>query len=382
MIASQIFRTGKPHFYQEAWVHTESTEAGESECEEILARTVARAVVRGACGFMPWNWNKLLAYWRYGASETETGDLTLGACAQGDSVRRRGWFTLRNWATLLDGVSFDQTLEAQIVHLYPRRTVTADRPPLWLEALRGRSLPCLGVNDRDFANTDLTRAKLVVVPHFGMGYRDSTYRKLLAFASQGGVVWAHADSLRRDEEGKLDANRAVQFTNARSALGRGAMEWYFGWTIPARWEPGVSTRRFEQVLDGMKWERAPEGVIPLVDGELRFQGDKDLNVIRTIQIVEKEAGGTVARAWSGYGDALSWPGISLTSRGQLFVMRIDSRTFRVSGDQVRVEAAGPVKAVLAEYPRYGLQTSRDGGATVIEPRGWQRGYWFELRVGG
>ena len=61
---------------------------GEIEVEKILSQTIARTVVRGGCGFMPWNWNKLLAYWRYGASETESWDHDLGACAQGEGVRR------------------------------------------------------------------------------------------------------------------------------------------------------------------------------------------------------------------------------------------------------------------------------------------------------
>ena len=378
-IAEQRFRTGKPHFYHEAWVHSEPTDAGEAEDEQILCQTIARAVVRGACGLMPWNWNRLLAYWRYGASETEVGDLTLGACAQGEGVRRRGWFALRNWAELMEGVSFDQTLAGQIAHLYPRLTITADRPQLWLEALSAQNLACVGINDREFADADLAGTRLVIVPHFGMGYRESTYRKLMAYAAAGGVVWAHADSLRRDEEGKLASTRTVQFTNARLAAGRGALEWYFGWSIPTRWEPGSSSHRFEQILRGMNWTRPAEGVMPLANGQLRFQGDKDQTAIRTVQIVD--GGGTVSRAWSGDGSPLAWPEISLRSAGQLFVVRVDSHAFRVSGEAVRVRSSAAVTARLAEYPRFKLAQRRDGGEAVIEPHGWQRGYWFEVRLG-
>jgi hypothetical protein len=375
--ATQIYRTGKPHFYHEAWAPTPSDEKGEIEVEKILSQTIARTVVRGGCAFMPWNWNKLLAYWKYGASETESWDHDLGACAQGEGVRRRGWYALRNWATLMDGVSFDQTLAAQIVHLYPRLTITADRPQLWLEALRAQNLPCVGVNDLEFADANLTRTRLVIVPHFGMGYRRSTYEKVMAFAAQGGVVWAHADSMRRDEDGKLDSTRTVQFNNARTAAGRGALEWYFGWSIPTRWEPGTSTHRFEQLIRGMSWVRPADGVMPLVNGELRFQGDRDLDAIRTVQIVD--GAGAITRAWSGDGSPLSWPGINISGPGQLFVMRVDSHTFRVSGGQVRVESSAPVSATLPEYPRYQLARRVDQGATVIEPHGWQRAYWFELR---
>jgi hypothetical protein len=378
-LADQVFHTGKPHFYHEAWVHSESTEPGETEDEQTLCQTIARTVVRGACGFMPWNWNKLLAYWRYGASETEVGDLTLGACAQGEGVRRRGWFALRNWANLLDGVSFDQTLAGQVAHIYPRLTITGDRPQLWLETLRAQNLPCVGINDREFADADLTGTRLVIVPHFGMGYRQSTYQKVMAFAAQGGVVWAHADSLRRDEDGKLDSTRTVQFTDARIAMGRGALEWYFGWSIPTRWEPGTSSHRFEQLIRGMNWVRPPDGVMPLIKGELRFKGDKDLAAIRTVQILDTT--GIVMRAWSGYGDPLPWPEISLSSPGQLFVMRIDSHTFRVSGVQVRVTSSLPVSAIMPEFQHYPLAKRTDRGEAVIEPHGWQRGYWFELRLG-
>jgi len=376
--ATQIFRTGKPHLYHEAWAPTPSNEEGEKEVEKILSQTIARAVVRGGCAFMPWNWNKLLAYWRYGASETESWDHDLGACTQGEGVRRRGWYALRNWATLTDGVSFDQTLAAQIVHLYPRLTITGDRPQLWLESLRQHNLQCVGINDREFADADLTGTRLVIVPHFGMGYRQSTYEKVMAFAAQGGLVWAHADSLRRDEDGKLDPTRTVQFTNARIAAGRGALEWYFGWSIPTRWEPGTSTHRFEQLIRGIDWVRPAEGVMPLIDGELRFQGDTDVDSIRTVQIVD--GAGTVTRAWSGDGSTLSWPEISISSPGQLFVMRVDSRTLRVSGEQVRVASSAPVSAILSEYPRYELARRADQGGSIIELHGWQCGYWFELRL--
>jgi hypothetical protein len=212
-----------------------------------------------------------------------------------------------------------------------------------------------------------------------MGYRQSTYQKVMAFAAQGGVVWAHADSLRRDEDGKLDSTRTVQFTDARIAMGRGALEWYFGWSIPTRWEPGTSSHRFEQLIRGMNWVRPPDGVMPLIKGELRFKGDKDLAAIRTVQILDTT--GIVMRAWSGYGDPLPWPEISLSSPGQLFVMRIDSHTFRVSGVQVRVTSSLPVSAIMPEFQHYPLAKRTDRGEAVIEPHGWQRGYWFELRLG-
>jgi hypothetical protein len=379
MVDAQVFRTGKPHLFHEAWVHTESTPDGEIEVEKILSQTIARTIVRGGCGFMPWNWNKLLAYWRYGGSETEVGDLTLGACANGTGVRRRGWFALRNWARLLDGVSFDQTLAGQIIYVYPRLTITGDRPQLWVEALWARNLPCIGINDREFAEADLSGAKLIVVPHYGKGYRGSTYQRIMKFAEGGGVVWAHADSLRRDEEGSLAPGRSVQFTNARVALGGGAIEWYFGWSVPTKWESGTSSHRFEQVLRGINWQRPAQGVMPLAIGELRFHGDKELKEIRTVQIVDKS--GTVTRAWSGLGDPLTWLGLALSSPGQLFSMRVDPNTFHVYGERVRVESSASVSVTLPDFPRYSLTKREENGSTVVELQNWQRGHWFDLHLG-
>ena len=149
--------------------------------------------------------------------------------------------------------------------------------------------------------------------------------------------------------------------------------------MPTKWEPGTSSHRFEQLIRGMNWVRPADGVMPLINGELRFHGDKDLNVIRTVQIADGT--GTVTRAWSGYGDPLSWPGITLSSPGQLFAMRVDANTFRIYGEKVRVTSSAAVAARLPEFPRYELTKRVEGGATVIEPHGWQRGCWFELRLG-
>jgi hypothetical protein len=323
---------------------------------------------------MPWNWNKLAAYWKYGMSWVESWDHDLGACAQGEGVRRRGWFAMRNWAALLDGVSFDQSHAAQIAYLYPRFTVTGDRPEIWLDTLRKQNLSCMGINDREFGNVDLTRTRLVIVPHYGMGYRFSTYQKLLAFAAAGGIVWAHADSFRRDENGKLDRDRNVRFIDDRVTTGSGTIEWYFGWSLPDR-----TIMRFEQLLHSTDWARLTKGQIPLLGGELRFTADDDLESIRTVQVVD--GNGIVARAWSGDGSPLSWPGVRLSSPGQLFVRRQAPGTFRVYGEQVRVAASAVLSASIREHASYALAKRKEDGDVIIQPQGWQRGYWFDLQVG-
>ena len=201
----------------------------------------------------------------------------------------------------------------------------------------------------------------------------------MKFAAQGGIVWAHADSLRRDETGKLDPARNVQFTNARIATGKGAIEWYFGWSIPTRWESPKTDPRFEKLVRSMDWKRPADGVMPLLEGELRYKADKELTAVRTVEIVDKS--GAVTKAWSGYGDSLAWPGIALRSPGQLFATRVNERTFHVSGEKVRVESSAPVRAILSDYPDHKLTTRTENNATVIEPHGWQRGHWFEIRLG-
>jgi hypothetical protein len=372
--AAQVFNSGKPFFYHELYVPTPATAQGEADVERDLSRAIARTVVRGGCGLMPWNWNKLAAYWKYGMSWVESWDHDLGACTQGEGVRRRGWFVMRNWAALLDGVSFDQSHAAQIAYLYPRFTITSDRPEMWLDTLRKENLTCRGINDREFASADLTGTRLVIVPHYGMGYRFATYQKLLEFAARGGIVWAHADGLRRDENGNLDANRTVRFTDERVAAGSGAIEWYFGWTLTDR-----TIARFAQLLRTMDWTRPAKGQIPLLTGKLRFAGDDELESIRTVQVAD--ANGIVVRAWSGDGSPLSWPGIRLSSPGQLFVRRQSPRTFSVHGEQVRVAASGPVSASIREHAGYLLTKRKEGEDVIIQPQGWQRGYWFELQVG-
>jgi hypothetical protein len=207
-----------------------------------------------------------------------------------------------------------------------------------------------------------------------MGYRFATYQKLLEFAARGGIVWAHADGLRRDENGNLDANRTVRFTDERVAAGSGAIEWYFGWTLTDR-----TIARFAQLLRTMDWTRPAKGQIPLLTGKLRFAGDDELESIRTVQVAD--ANGIVVRAWSGDGSPLSWPGIRLSSPGQLFVRRQSPRTFSVHGEQVRVAASGPVSASIREHAGYLLTKRKEGEDVIIQPQGWQRGYWFELQVG-
>ena len=71
-------------------------------------------------GYMPWNWNQFYANWRYGTSSSNSGTTTWAACVHADGTPRRGGVVLRNWAALLDGVSFDQRANRQVVFVYPK----------------------------------------------------------------------------------------------------------------------------------------------------------------------------------------------------------------------------------------------------------------------
>jgi hypothetical protein len=128
----------------------------------------------------------------------------------------------------------------------------------------------------------------------------------------------------------------------------------------------------------MSWERSAPGVMPLSGGELRFEADQNLVSIRTVHVADSK--GTVTGAWSGFGDPLNLPGLTLKSPEQLFVIRHDANTYQVYGDKVSASASSGISATLIGHPAQPLSIATKGSETLIAPKGWQRGHWFELRV--
>ena len=172
------FHTGKPHLLQEAWIDTATTFAGETDLGRLTSLGVAITLHDQGAGYMPWNWNQFYANWRYGTKFVELWDNDLGACVHADLTPRRGGIMLRNWAVLLDGVSFDQQANRQVVFVYPKTFYAGEGTADYLNVLYNHHVPFRAVNDADFAHADLAAARLVVLPYTARGYRESTWRRL------------------------------------------------------------------------------------------------------------------------------------------------------------------------------------------------------------
>ena len=145
------FHTGKPHLLQEAWIDTETTFAGETDLGRLTSLGVAITLHDHGAGYMPWNWNQFYTNWRYGTKFVELWDNDLGACVHADLTPRRGGVMLRNWAVLLDGVSFDQQAERQVVFVYPKTFYAGEGTAEYLDALYSHRVPFRAVNDADLA---------------------------------------------------------------------------------------------------------------------------------------------------------------------------------------------------------------------------------------
>ena len=181
---------------------------------------VALTLREQAAGFMPWNWNQFYTNWRYGASFVECWDNDLGSCVHADATPRAGGIVLRNWAAMLDGVSFDQRANRQVVFLYPKRFYSGAGTAEYLQSLYQHGIPFRAINDADLAAADLAGAKLIIVPYTGLGCRESTWKRLREFAANGGAVFAHNDMLMLDEDGRVAESRHVTLREGREQAGR------------------------------------------------------------------------------------------------------------------------------------------------------------------
>ena len=93
--------------------------------------------------------------WRYGTSFVEFWDNDLGCCVHADATPRSGGIVLRNWAALLNGVSFDQSASRQVVFLYPKRFYAGAGTADYLHSLYQHGIPFRAINDADLAEADL-----------------------------------------------------------------------------------------------------------------------------------------------------------------------------------------------------------------------------------
>ena len=122
-------------------------------------------------------------------------DLELGCCVHGDGTPRHGLINMRNWAALMEGLAFDQSANQQVVFIYPKTCLMGGGYE-YAVYLKDHNIPFIGVNDRDFANFDLSNTKVVFAPYYALGYREETWQTLRKFAIKGGVVFAHSDNMQ------------------------------------------------------------------------------------------------------------------------------------------------------------------------------------------
>lgn len=119
---------------------------------------------------MPWNWNMSMVNWRYKVGFVDYWDLELGCCVHPDGTPRHGLITMRNWAALMEGLAFDQTANQQVVFIYPKTCLEGGGYE-YTVYLKENHIPFIGVNDRDFADFDLSHTKAVFAPYYALGYR-------------------------------------------------------------------------------------------------------------------------------------------------------------------------------------------------------------------
>jgi hypothetical protein len=383
------FDTGKPHVLQEVWMPTPTTRAGESELAHCMSLTVAITLRERAAGLMPWNWNQFQANWRYGGSFVEFWDNDLGSCVHPDATPRSGSVMLRNWAALLDGLSFDQRADQQVVFVYPKTFYSGAGTAEYIYALHQQGVPFHAINDTDFDTANLKGVRLVVVPYTARGYRDSTWNRLRKFAAAGGIVFAHNDTLMLDEDGQIAKSRQIPLRDGREPVGSGAFQWIMGWNSL---EQGRILNTFQQTIDTLKLDRYRPHVLPLVDGgQIRFR-----DVARThrttmkhdwfsaapmpdraeplaVEVVDRQ--GHLLRGWASEGQSLEWGLMKFRSPGQLFLLRNEPGHYVLAGRTLVISGCGPIESVRLVDPI-------SGRACEERPVYEQEGQELTIRLSG
>jgi hypothetical protein len=403
----ETFHTGKPCMVQEAWIPAPTSIAGENELEFNLNLAVSWTLRFGGAGFMPWNWNMSFMNWRFGGGFVDYWDLNLGAAVHADATLRRGKTVLRNWALLLEGLSFDQSLNRQVVYIYPKSCLEGRGSYEYLDLLYKRQVLFCAVNDGDLAGFDLSQTKLVIVPLYGLGYRSASWDKLRQFAADGGAVWVHNDNLNTDESGQLAPARQIPELAGRENIGEGSFIWCMGWNCDRDkdnpYEPDMEA--LARIMADLHLVRRNKDVIPLVDGEIRFietmctdletvstdwipkQKLPDRNVVTKIEIMGNH--GLLKRGWSFKGEPFTVDGLIITSGQPLFLIRIAVGHFLLSGERIRIAGAQKVNRVkLINWDCLsGLQEMdscvdiREGrGDILVSLKNWQLMHWVEVWV--
>ncbi len=397
-----VFRTGKPCLLQEAWVPTSCVAEGEEDLEKVMNKSIAWTLQFGGSGFMPWNWNMRHTNCRYQGGFVDYWDLELGCAVHPDGTPRRGRKIMQDWAALLSGLSFDQRLNRQVIFIYPKHTVAGAGCKEYFDFFRSNRIPFLGVNDRDFADFDLSDTIAVFAPYYGLGYRQSTYEKLISFAKQGGTVFTHNDNMQLDENGDYAQNREIPPFGKVVSVGKGQIRWYLGFNdsnILGVCDPVL----FEQ----LPIERYSETCIPLVDGQICIQEQfsteektmhtdwipnqklRDRNM--PVKIVVQNHQNQIRRGWLKNGEPLQVGDLTVTSENPLFLIQISDEEIIVSGSEFEVFSSKPISGYsLVDYDireqkirtvaKTELAIKYSEREMHVSLKGWQRMHWLSIRT--
>lgn len=397
-----VFRTGKPCMLQEAWVPTTCVAEGEEDLEKVMNKSIAWTLQFGGSGFMPWNWNMSHTNCRYQGGFVDYWDLELGCAVHPDGTPRRGRKIMQDWADLLAGLSFDQRLHRQVVFIYPKHTVAGAGCKEYFDFFRSNQIPFLGVNDRDFADFDLSDTIAVFAPYYGLGYRQSTYERLVEFARQGGTVFAHNDSMQLDENGEFAAGREIPPFGKTVPVGKGKIRWYLGFNDS---NPlGVCD---PALFAELPIQRYSETCIPLMDGKICFTErfsteEKTMNTDwvpnqkladrnMPVKIEIRDTQDRTFRGWLKDGESVSVGGLTFTSENPLFVLRVSDHEVIASGSEFDISGENPIAGCsLVDYSSQEGNTKAIAGAALrltpseqgahVSLQGWQRMHWVSVRT--
>ena len=394
------FRTGKPCLLQEAWVPTPSTRAGEKDLEDHLSKSLAWTLKFGGCGLMPWNWNMSMVNWRYKVGFVDYWDLELGCCVHGDGTPRHGLITMRNWAALMEGLAFDQSANQQVVFIYPKTCLMGGGYE-YAVYLKDHNIPFIGVNDRDFANFDLSNTKAVFAPYYALGYREETWQKLRKFAIKGGVVFAHNDNMQLDENGEFARHREIPELPGIERLGDGCIRWHMGYN-----ESDPLSLCDPKLLDSLPLVCRKDSVIPIVNGSIRITErlSTDETTMPTdwipydklparnipIKIEIEDECGYVTRGWAKEGNAISMCGADISGVRPFYVIQVAENSFVAAGTDLTIKTNRQADFTLVDYTVDGqihplncyspLRKTMRPGETVIQQDGWQAMHWVQVTL--
>ena len=394
------FRTGKPMLAQETWVPTPATLEGDKNIEKYLNKSIGWTLKFGGCGFMPWNWNMCNTNWRFAGGFVDYWDFELGCSAHADHTYRRGEIVQRNWAMLLDGISFDQEASKKVVIVYPKLTTPGSRgTEMFYQRLDSMNIEYSALNDYEAADFDYSKAKIVILPFAARGYRAKSYDAIREFARKGGRVIAFRSILSYDENGKRDKSRNIPNWPGKEEIGSGYIFWFNGFN-----EENEHTNRLHQMIyeidDITKTDRMN---IKLKDGMLKFterwSTDErtmptdwvpnnqlpDRHVEDTVCIYDNDE--NIKKGFSLMGTALAFDDHMISSDSSMFVFKIAKDHYIISGNRIYISNVDKYEHKVVEMNNNGIKeidieimTEVKERQLKIEMLDWVNKFFVEVKI--